>query len=114
MSGRNPSLRPSTMLGPTISGIKVYIDPFTYEDPNEAVREFAKEIDISYVKIEEATAPQIQPIPFPSSALETKSRQNSAWLLPGLQLGLTFSNEEKRYFSRIAFCPHRDVLQNAK
>uniref|UniRef100_A0A8C7X8B9 receptor protein-tyrosine kinase n=1 Tax=Oryzias sinensis TaxID=183150 RepID=A0A8C7X8B9_9TELE len=34
-------------------GVKVYIDPFTYEDPNEAVREFAKEIDVSYVKIEE-------------------------------------------------------------
>ncbi|XP_041443347.1 ephrin type-B receptor 4-like [Xenopus laevis] len=32
---------------------KVYIDPFTYEDPNEAVREFAKEIDVSCVKIEE-------------------------------------------------------------
>ncbi|XP_051900779.1 ephrin type-B receptor 3-like isoform X3 [Pristis pectinata] len=36
-----------------VPGIKVYIDPFTYEDPNEAVREFAKEIDVSYVKIEE-------------------------------------------------------------
>ncbi|XP_026549516.1 ephrin type-B receptor 4-like, partial [Notechis scutatus] len=35
------------------TGTKVYIDPFTYEDPNEAVREFAKEIDVSYVKIEE-------------------------------------------------------------
>ncbi|XP_044856753.1 ephrin type-B receptor 4-like, partial [Mauremys mutica] len=34
-------------------GTKLYIDPFTYEDPNEAVREFAKEIDVSYVKIEE-------------------------------------------------------------
>uniref|UniRef100_A0A673X8M1 Ephrin type-B receptor 3 n=1 Tax=Salmo trutta TaxID=8032 RepID=A0A673X8M1_SALTR len=33
--------------------IVVYIDPFTYEDPNEAIREFAKEIDISCVKIEE-------------------------------------------------------------
>ncbi|KAM4675470.1 ephrin type-B receptor 4 [Discoglossus pictus] len=32
---------------------KLYIDPFTYEDPNEAVREFAKEIDASCVKIEE-------------------------------------------------------------
>ncbi|XP_028824287.1 ephrin type-B receptor 4b isoform X2 [Denticeps clupeoides] len=32
---------------------KVYIDPFTYEDPNEAVREFAKEINVSFVKIEE-------------------------------------------------------------
>uniref|UniRef100_A0A6Q2XCS0 Ephrin type-B receptor 3 n=1 Tax=Esox lucius TaxID=8010 RepID=A0A6Q2XCS0_ESOLU len=34
-------------------GMKVYVDPFTYEDPNEAIREFAKEIDISCVKIEE-------------------------------------------------------------
>ncbi|XP_070848843.1 ephrin type-B receptor 4b-like isoform X1 [Chaetodon trifascialis] len=33
--------------------MKVYIDPFTYEDPNEAVREFAKEIEASFVKIEE-------------------------------------------------------------
>ncbi|MGH0120147.1 UNVERIFIED_CONTAM: hypothetical protein FKN15_065308 [Acipenser sinensis] len=33
--------------------MKIYIDPFTYEDPNEAVREFAKEIDISSVKIEQ-------------------------------------------------------------
>uniref|UniRef100_A0A8C6W0J6 Ephrin type-B receptor 3 n=1 Tax=Nothobranchius furzeri TaxID=105023 RepID=A0A8C6W0J6_NOTFU len=40
----------STCLTP---GMKVYIDPFTYEDPNEAVREFAKEIDVSCVKIEE-------------------------------------------------------------
>ena len=37
----------------TLAGVKVYIDPFTYEDPNEAVREFAKEIDVSFVKIEE-------------------------------------------------------------
>ncbi|CAG00582.1 unnamed protein product [Tetraodon nigroviridis] len=36
-----------------LPGVKVYIDPFTYEDPNEAVREFAKEIDVSFVKIEE-------------------------------------------------------------
>uniref|UniRef100_A0A8C5TVG0 receptor protein-tyrosine kinase n=1 Tax=Malurus cyaneus samueli TaxID=2593467 RepID=A0A8C5TVG0_9PASS len=35
------------------TGMKIYIDPFTYEDPNEAVREFAKEIDVSFVKIEE-------------------------------------------------------------
>uniref|UniRef100_A0A8C9T369 receptor protein-tyrosine kinase n=1 Tax=Scleropages formosus TaxID=113540 RepID=A0A8C9T369_SCLFO len=34
-------------------GMKIYIDPFTYEDPNEAVRVFAKEIDISCVKIEQ-------------------------------------------------------------
>ncbi|KPP71582.1 hypothetical protein Z043_109486 [Scleropages formosus] len=38
---------------PGSPGMKIYIDPFTYEDPNEAVREFAKEIDVSCVKIEE-------------------------------------------------------------
>lgn len=56
------SLRPdlsnchSPMGCPTLPGspgMKIYIDPFTYEDPNEAVREFAKEIDVSTVKIEE-------------------------------------------------------------
>uniref|UniRef100_W5KAE2 receptor protein-tyrosine kinase n=1 Tax=Astyanax mexicanus TaxID=7994 RepID=W5KAE2_ASTMX len=56
------SLRPdlsnchSSMGCPTLPGspgMKIYIDPFTYEDPNEAVREFAKEIDVSTVKIEE-------------------------------------------------------------
>lgn len=34
-------------------GIKVYIDFFIYEDFNEVVREFVKEIDVFYVKIEE-------------------------------------------------------------
>ncbi|XP_069775269.1 ephrin type-B receptor 2 isoform X2 [Narcine bancroftii] len=34
-------------------GMKIYVDPFTYEDPNEAVKEFAKEIDMSSVKIEQ-------------------------------------------------------------
>uniref|UniRef100_A0A8C5G0F7 receptor protein-tyrosine kinase n=1 Tax=Gouania willdenowi TaxID=441366 RepID=A0A8C5G0F7_GOUWI len=58
-----PSLRHSHIKDPELSdknsqylvgqGVKVYIDPFTYEDPNEAVREFAKEIDVSFVKIEE-------------------------------------------------------------
>ncbi|XP_069837866.1 ephrin type-B receptor 5-like [Dendropsophus ebraccatus] len=36
-------------------GVKYYIDPSTYEDPTEAVREFAREIDVSFVKIEEVT-----------------------------------------------------------
>ncbi|KAM9427208.1 ephrin type-B receptor 1-like [Salvelinus alpinus] len=62
-TGRELSLRadmsncPSPMGCPThfsgSPGMKIYIDPFTYEDPNEAVREFAKEIDVSTVKIEE-------------------------------------------------------------
>lgn len=56
--------------------MKIYIDPFTYEDPNEAVREFAKEIDVSFVKIEEVIGAGVthfpldrcsRPIPSPSS-----------------------------------------------
>ncbi|XP_032824134.2 ephrin type-A receptor 4-like [Petromyzon marinus] len=35
-----------------LPGLKMYIDPHTYEDPNQAVHEFAKEIDASCVKIE--------------------------------------------------------------
>ncbi|XP_078507347.1 ephrin type-B receptor 5-like [Lissotriton helveticus] len=34
-------------------GVKYYIDPSTYDDPNEALREFTTEIDVSFVKIEE-------------------------------------------------------------
>lgn len=43
--------------------MKIYIDPFTYEDPNEAVREFAKEIDISCVKIEQVIGAGRWPVP---------------------------------------------------
>lgn len=60
LSHNSPSLFPT--------GVKVYIDPFTYEDPNEAVREFAKEIDVSFVKIEEvigAGEPSATPSLFP-------------------------------------------------
>ncbi|CAL8304613.1 ephrin type-B receptor 4a isoform X1 [Gadus morhua] len=50
---KDPELADKTSQYLMGQGVKVYIDPFTYEDPNEAVREFAKEIDVSFVKIEE-------------------------------------------------------------
>ncbi|XP_068600574.1 ephrin type-B receptor 4a [Brachionichthys hirsutus] len=50
---KDPELSDKTSQYLVGQGVKVYIDPFTYEDPNEAVREFAKEIDVSFVKIEE-------------------------------------------------------------
>ena len=31
----------------------MYIDPTTYEDPNRAVMDFTKEIDVSFVQIQE-------------------------------------------------------------
>ena len=31
---------------------KTYVDPYTYEDPGQAVREFTKEIDASTITIE--------------------------------------------------------------
>jgi len=32
--------------------IKSYVDPHTYEDPNQAVREFTREIDANHIIIE--------------------------------------------------------------
>ncbi|XP_072901686.1 ephrin type-A receptor 6 isoform X3 [Hemitrygon akajei] len=43
-SGLSPPLR--------VPGIRTYIDPDTYEDPSQAVHEFAKEIDPSRIRIE--------------------------------------------------------------
>ncbi|KAG7251937.1 hypothetical protein CRUP_019661, partial [Coryphaenoides rupestris] len=34
------------------TGVKIYVDPFTYEDPDQAIHEFAKEIDVSCIHIE--------------------------------------------------------------
>lgn len=45
------SMNFSCLLVP-FSGIKTYVDPDTYEDPSQAVEEFAKEIDPSYICID--------------------------------------------------------------
>uniref|UniRef100_A0A8C7N3J1 receptor protein-tyrosine kinase n=1 Tax=Oncorhynchus kisutch TaxID=8019 RepID=A0A8C7N3J1_ONCKI len=46
-------LSPSLFLSPVkLPGSKIYIHPHTYEDPNQAVRDFAKEIDASSISIE--------------------------------------------------------------
>lgn len=62
-------------------GTKVYIDPFTYEDPNEAVREFAKEIDVSYVKIEEVIG-------------AGKRNELGSWEDGSLRSGLPYKHED--------------------
>lgn len=36
----------------SLTGVKIYVDPFTYEDPDQAIHEFAKEIDVSSIHIE--------------------------------------------------------------
>ncbi|KAL5289859.1 EPHA5 family protein [Megaselia abdita] len=37
---------------PLFNASRTYVDPHTYEDPNQAIREFAREIDASYITIE--------------------------------------------------------------
>lgn len=38
--------------GSVHSSVRTYIDPHTYEDPNQAVREFTREIDACHITIE--------------------------------------------------------------
>lgn len=43
----------SSKLYPSGLGVKYYIDPSTYDDPCQAIRELAREVDPTYIKIEE-------------------------------------------------------------
>lgn len=40
------------MTTPLFGANRSYVDPHTYEDPNQAIREFAREIQAEYITIE--------------------------------------------------------------
>jgi len=40
------------LFSPPHNRVKTYVDPHTYEDPRQAVKEFTKEIDVSMITIE--------------------------------------------------------------
>ncbi|XP_030566577.1 ephrin type-B receptor 1-B isoform X1 [Drosophila novamexicana] len=42
----------SNVTTPLFGSSRSYVDPHTYEDPNQAIREFAREIDANYITIE--------------------------------------------------------------
>ncbi|XP_021694774.1 ephrin type-B receptor 5 isoform X6 [Aedes aegypti] len=48
----NEGLVVTYMTTPLFGSSRSYVDPHTYEDPNQAIREFAREIDASYITIE--------------------------------------------------------------
>lgn len=74
--------------------MKIYIDPFTYEDPNEAVREFAKEIDISCVKIEQVIGAGRWLGCLPDSVTSTMGGENTS-IFPGTE-GRIWSRSQHR------------------
>ncbi|XP_022217538.1 ephrin type-B receptor 1-B isoform X2 [Drosophila obscura] len=48
----NEGLIVTYMTTPLFGNSRSYVDPHTYEDPNQAIREFAREIDANYITIE--------------------------------------------------------------
>lgn len=48
----NSTFSVATPLFGNCASSRSYVDPHTYEDPNQAVREFTKEIDASHITIE--------------------------------------------------------------
>ncbi|XP_033237102.1 ephrin type-B receptor 1-B isoform X3 [Drosophila pseudoobscura] len=48
----NEGLVVTYMTTPLFGNSRSYVDPHTYEDPNQAIREFAREIDANYITIE--------------------------------------------------------------
>ena len=53
------------------NSVRPYVDPFMYEDPNQAVREFTKEIDSSLITIESVIGGGKLPLRFRGNTLNT-------------------------------------------
>lgn len=62
-----------------LPGSRTYIHPHTYEDPNQAIRDFAKEIDVSNIRIERVIgAGKVKPLNVHSYKGLEESMQNQA------------------------------------
>lgn len=82
------------MTTPLFTGIsgasRTYIDPHTYEDPNQAVREFAREIDANFITIEAIIGEKLQ-------LIFTEQFQLSKILIVGAVIGIN-SNDNVQFF----------------
>lgn len=64
-----------------LPGIKTYVDPHTYEDPSQAVHEFAKELEASCIAIDKVVGAGMQCHPSLFGAMKQS-------YLPGTKLHL--------------------------